>query len=148
MVCRNEESFFFLCNPLPGNFMISRTCLSLFSIFNQDGWVCFCVIEKWCVCVYMHVYFLFFFLIFQNMVAEDGKSLNIYVQNILSRNSFALGRGRIPRKGKRLDEETKKELFSGRGSHGGIHCWSPEQRCTFSQRTKERHIFWNVDIKC
>lgn len=58
---KNPFFFFFFCvtNPLPRNFMISRTCLSLFSIFNQDGWLWFCVIEK-CVCVCVHVYFLFF----------------------------------------------------------------------------------------
>jgi len=35
------------------------------------------------------------------------------------------------------------ENVSGRRSHGRIHCWSPEQRCTFFQRTKERRTFWN-----
>lgn len=102
MVCRNEESLFFLCNPLPGNFMISRTCLSPCSVFNQDGWLCLSVTD------------LFNFL---NMVGkdEDSRNLNIYVWNIYFHIVLLhWERGRIPSKGKRLDE-TKKELSSGKG---------------------------------
>lgn len=83
MVCRNEESFFFLCNPLPGNFMISRTCLSLFSVFNQDGWVCFCVIEKWCVCVHACLFPFFVFKFFKTWLLKMAK-----VWTFMSRISF------------------------------------------------------------
>lgn len=77
MVCRNEESFFFLCNPLPGNFMISRTCLSLCSIFNQDVWVFFFVIEKWsvcvCVCTRVFISWVFFFLFSKTWLLKMAK---------------------------------------------------------------------------